>query len=181
MMLDLFLGSQMRESSDLRERLSSAGVEKSQLLEVKDRAKRVGLLRGRTIPLDDYVGFFGEPLETTRDALWYALRLWPDHLFEAGINEFGGVFERGFVLKEETPIIRPAALELGAVRQQFRPGFHTMEEVARALGTPDKDQAWGAMEDWLYGPVTDDKYLAFEFDFRLLSGVQLRPYVSLDR
>ncbi len=181
MTLDLFLASMMRDNSDLQRRLSSAGVMKSMLLEVRDRARDAGLLGGRSIPLEDYVAFFGTPSEVTGDTLRYVLRLWPDHLFEAGINAFGGVFDRGFVLKGSgAPLTPPVSLEFDTLRRQFRPGFHTMGEVDQVLGKPDKDQAWGAMEDWLYGPIKNGRYVAFEFDFRLLSAVQLRTHVSLD-
>jgi hypothetical protein len=177
MLLDLFLASLMRDSADLGERLRAANISRERLHEVKRQAKALGFLRGRSVPTGEFVAFFGPPKDADDESLRYELELWPDHYYQLGMNQFGGVFHYGFVLKvadTTLPVSLPVDPEVA--KASFRVGFHTFAEVEQALGPPLETQGWDAMEDWFYGPVPGDQYLAFEFDFGLLSAITHRAF-----
>jgi hypothetical protein len=174
--LDLFLSSLMRQSTDLRARLAEAGVTKRDLQRAKEEAREAGLLRPFHVSQEIFADHFGPPMRMEGNILTYALTLWPEHVYEIGIVEPGRIAHRGFVLKTESHISRPASLDLSAVESAFDIGRHTQREVSATLGDAAKIEAWNPMEDWLYGPVDGDLYTVFEFDFGLLSGVtQRRP------
>lgn len=178
MHLDLFLASLMQDHARLRDRLRQAQVSESQLNDARENARRTGLLRGAPISPKDLIAFLGDPDEAGYGLLLYQLKLWPDHLFEFGVNEARDVFYRGFKLR--VPVTLTGDLPtVAAAASRLDIGHHTRAEVTGVLGAPARTLDWAPREEWYYGPIRDDIYLVAEFDFGLLTRIQEQPYFSM--
>lgn len=181
MRLDLFLASLMQAHNGLNERLRDEGISARTLELTRGGARNLGLLRGNRIPKDQLCAIFGPPQEADTNSLRYDLILWPEHRYAFGVDEAGATFHQGYLLRDPSAaLVDRLPLEEDAARSALQIGYHTFNEVERALGLPARTLAWWPREEWYFGPVRDDLYFVAEFDFGLLTGIQEQPYFSLD-
>lgn len=169
MRLCVLVASIMRRHPELNRKLEFSGVSDQELEQIRIDAKARGLLSGYSVPLDQFIASFGEPWERMENLLIYKLELWPDHLYDIGINDLGGTFHKGFRLPTPQVTARNGSHAPEIRTEHLRVGYHTVHEIELEFGSPSASDAWGATEDWTYR--SGDRSVVLSFDFGLLIDV----------
>jgi hypothetical protein len=169
MRLSVFVASLMRRYPELNRRLELSGISDQELEQTRIEAKIRGFLSGYSVPLDRFISAFGEPWERGENALIYKLELWPNHLYEVGIDGLGGTYLKRFrlLVPQSTAKKRSHSMEMRT--GDLRAGFHTVHEIELEFGPPYASDSWGATEDWTYR--YGSRFVVLSFDFGLLIDV----------
>jgi hypothetical protein len=167
--LCVLVASLMRRYPELNRKLELSGISDQELEQIRMEAKARGLLSGYSVPLDQFIASFGEPWERKENLLIYKLELWPDHLYDVGLNGFGATFHKGFRLSTPQFTGRKGSHSPEIRTEHLRVGFHTVHEIELEFGAPYASDSWGATEDWTYR--SGNRSVVLSFDFGLLIDV----------
>jgi hypothetical protein len=161
--LSVFVASLVRRYPELNRRLELSGISDQELEQIRIEAKAQGFLSGYSVPLDQFIAGFGEPWERRETTLIYKLELWPDHLYEVGINGLGATFHKGFRLSAPRFTAKKGSHSPEMGTEHLRIGFHTVHEIESVFGSPHASDSWGATQDWTYHFGSRSVVLSFDF------------------
>jgi hypothetical protein len=170
--VDLYLAGCLAEEADQEERLQALGVDLAAARSMVAAASKRSFGGARGSSEAALFALFGRPSIRRVERLGWELRLWPEHLFQCAIHEWG--IDGGEMVRRENGQLAPppdAPDTLADALEMFRPWHHTRRDVERVLGDPLRDSAWYPRERYDWRLAGGDE-VTFDFNHGLLLRVR---------